>query len=57
MEQLIAQARSQGPQLTKTVLESALEGEITDHPGYDNHVPAGKEGGNSPGEPRAAAGL
>ncbi|MEV8527472.1 hypothetical protein AB0451_25520 [Streptomyces sp. NPDC052000] len=29
-------------QLTKTVLESALEGEITDHLGYDKHDPAGK---------------
>jgi transposase-like protein len=34
-------------QLTKTVLESALEGEITDHLGYDKHDPAGKDGGNS----------
>ena len=28
-------------QLTKRVLESALEGEITDHLGYDKHDPAG----------------
>ncbi|WP_405801613.1 IS256 family transposase [Streptomyces halstedii] len=34
-------------QLTKRFLESALEGEITDHLGYDKHDPAGKEGGNS----------
>jgi transposase-like protein len=34
-------------QLTKRVLESALEGEITDHLGYDKHDPAGKNGGNS----------
>jgi transposase-like protein len=34
-------------QLTKAVLESALEGEITDHLGYDKHDPAGKDGGNS----------
>lgn len=33
-------------QLTKTVLESALEGEITDPLGYDKHDPAGKDGGN-----------
>jgi putative transposase len=29
-------------QLTKRVLESALDGEITDHVGYDKHDPAGK---------------
>jgi putative transposase len=44
---LVAQAREQGldltgeggllQQLTKRVLESALEGEITDHLGYDKH--------------------
>ena len=34
-------------QLTKRVLESALEGEITDHLGYDKHDPAGRDGGNS----------
>lgn len=55
--QLVEQARSKGlqltgeggllQQLTKTVLESALEGEITDHLGYDKHDPAGKDGGNS----------
>ena len=33
--------------LTKRLLESALEGEITDHLGYDKHDPAGKNGGNS----------
>ncbi len=32
---------------TKRVLESALEGEITDHLGYDEHDPAGKVSGNS----------
>jgi transposase-like protein len=57
IEQLVAQARSKGlqltgeggllQQLTKTVLESAVEGEITDHLGYDKHDPAGKDGGNS----------
>ena len=31
-------------QLTKAVLESALEGEVTDHLGYDKHDPAGKDG-------------
>ena len=34
-------------QLTKRLLESALEGEITDHLGHDKHNPAGKNGGNS----------
>ncbi|WTQ39327.1 transposase [Actinacidiphila glaucinigra] len=34
-------------QLTKRVLESALEGEITDHLGYDKHDPAGAGSGNS----------
>ena len=33
-------------QLTKRLPESALEGEITDHLGYDKHDPAGKNGGN-----------
>ncbi|MFJ9359346.1 transposase [Streptomyces mirabilis] len=57
MDQLVGQARNKGlqltgeggllQQLTKAVLESALEGEITDHLGYDKHDPAGKDGGNS----------
>lgn len=57
IDQLVEQARSKGlqltgeggllQQLTKTVLESALEGEITGHLGYDKHDPAGKDGGNS----------
>lgn len=34
-------------QLTKRLLESALEGEITDHLGNDKHDAAGKNGGNS----------
>jgi transposase-like protein len=34
-------------QLTKRLLESALEGEITDHLRYDKHDPVGKDGGNS----------
>ncbi len=33
-------------QLTKRVLESALEGEITDHLGYEKHDPAGAGSGN-----------
>ncbi len=34
-------------QLTKRVLESALEGEITDHLGYEKHDAGGRGGGNS----------
>src|SRR3954452_15613062 len=34
-------------QLTKRLVESALEGEITDHLGYDRHNAAGRDGGNS----------
>jgi hypothetical protein len=34
-------------QFTKRLVESALEGEITDHLGYDRHDPAGRDGGNS----------
>lgn len=55
--QLVEQARANGLQLTgeggllqrltRLVVESALEGEITDHLGYDKHDPAGKNGGNS----------
>ncbi|WP_333766590.1 IS256 family transposase [Streptomyces sp. IBSBF 2435] len=60
-EQLIAmlveRARSEGVQLTgaggllqqlaRRVLGSALEGEITDHLGYDKHDAAGRNSGNS----------
>ncbi|WP_406601309.1 IS256 family transposase, partial [Micromonospora yasonensis] len=34
-------------QLTKRVLESALDGEITDHVGYDKNDPAGRGSGNT----------
>ena len=34
-------------QLTKRLVESPLEGEISDHLGYDKHDPAGRDGGNS----------
>jgi len=34
-------------QLTKRLVESALEGEITDHLGYDRHDAVGRDGGNS----------
>jgi transposase-like protein len=57
VDQLVGQARTAGlqltgdggllQQLTKRVLESALDGEITDHLGYDKGDPAGKNGGNS----------
>ena len=40
-------------QLTKRVLEAALDGEITDHLGYDKHDPAGNNGGNSRNGARA----
>ena len=61
IEMLVDRARSEGmqltgvggllQQLTKRVLESALEGEITDHLGYDKHDPAGKNSGNSRNAP------
>jgi transposase-like protein len=40
-------------QLTKRVIEAALDGEITDHLGYAKHDPAGKDGGNSRNGARA----
>src|SRR5258708_13741559 len=33
-------------QLTKTVLETALNEELTEHLGYDKHDPAGRDSGN-----------
>lgn len=39
--------------LTKTVLETALEAEMTGHLGYDKHDPAGRDGGNSRNGARA----
>ncbi|MFD5814108.1 IS256 family transposase [Streptomyces sp. NPDC127038] len=57
IEELVGRAQAEGlqltgeggllQQLTKRLLESALEGEVTDHLGYDRHDPAGKNGGNS----------
>ncbi|GAB3904322.1 IS256 family transposase [Microbispora bryophytorum subsp. camponoti] len=54
---LVGQARAEGLELvgengllnrlTKLVLESALEGELTDHLGYDKHDPAGRGSGNT----------
>jgi len=56
-EQLVAQAREKGvelvgpdgllSQLTKRVLETALEAEMTDHLGYDKHDRAGRNHRNS----------
>jgi transposase-like protein len=56
-QQLLEQARTDGVdligpdgllnQLTKTVLETALEAEMSEHLGYDKHDPAGRNGGNS----------
>jgi putative transposase len=55
-EQLVAQAREKGiegwpgrfvSQLTKRVLETALEAEMSDHLGYDKHDPVGRNRGNS----------
>src|SRR3954464_11755042 len=61
--QLVSRARAGGlaltgeggvlAQLTKRLLESALEGEITDHLGYDKHDPAGRGTGNSRNGTRA----
>ena len=55
-QDLVDQARAEGVQLvgqgglltglTKSVLETALEEEISDHLGYDKHDPAGRNGGN-----------
>ena len=56
-QQLLAQAKEQGVelvgpdgllnQLTKRVLETALEAEMSDHLGYDKHHPTGRNRGNS----------
>jgi transposase-like protein len=56
-EQLLAQAKEQGVelvgpngllnQLTKRVLETALEEEMSEHLGYDKHDPVGRNRGNS----------
>ena len=61
--QLVERARAGGlqltgeggvlAQLTKRLLEAALEGEITDHLGYGKHDPAGRNTGNSRNGSRA----
>ena len=57
VRQLTERARAEGLQLageggllqklTKLVMESALDGELDDHLGYEKHDPAGRDGGNS----------
>ncbi|MDQ1040131.1 transposase-like protein [Streptomyces sp. V3I8] len=44
-------------QLTRRVLESALEGEITDHLDYEKHEAAGRGSGNSRNGGRAKSVL
>jgi putative transposase len=39
-------------QETKTVLETALNQELTEHLGHDKHGPAGNEAGNVRAEPQ-----
>jgi transposase-like protein len=56
VRQLAERARAEGlqltgeggllAQLTKRVVESALDGELDDHLGYSRHDPAGRDGGN-----------
>lgn len=62
-EQLLEQAKEQnielvGPdgllgQLTKGVLETALDAEMSEHLGYEKHDPAGRNSGNSRNGTRA----
>jgi putative transposase len=63
VEQLVVQARAQGldlagadgllAQLTKRVLETALEAEMAEHLGYEAHQVEGRNGGNSRNGKRA----
>ena len=56
-QQLVEAARADGVELvgpgglltglTKTVLETALEAEMTEHLGYQRHDPVGRDGANS----------
>jgi transposase-like protein len=62
-QQLVKKARADGVDLvgpgrllaglTKTVLETALEAEMSEHVGYDKHDPAGRNGQNSRNGTRA----
>jgi transposase-like protein len=66
-EELVARAREQGlsltgpdgllKQLTKTVLETALNQELTEHLGHEKHAPPGNETGNVRNGTRAKAVL
>lgn len=63
IDELVSKARRQGLELsgpngllaalTKRVLESALEGEITEHLGYERHDAVGRGSGNSRNGSRA----
>ncbi|GHA73307.1 MULTISPECIES: IS256 family transposase [Streptomyces] len=67
IDELVGRAQAEGlqltgeggllQQLTKRLLESALEGEITDYLGYDKHDPVGKNGGNSRNGTRSKTAL
>jgi putative transposase len=56
-KELVERARAEGVQLvgegglltglTKSVLETALDAEMSEHVGYDKHDPVGRNGGNS----------
>ena len=56
-QQLVDRARAEGVkltgpggllgELTKRVLEAGLEGEMTEHLGYEKHAVEGRDGGNS----------
>ncbi len=60
---LVAQARSEGVELigpsglltglTKSVLENALEAELSEHLGYEQYDAVGRDGGNSRNGTRA----
>ena len=57
IKQMVVQARDAGvaltgpdgllKALTKTVIETALDEELSEHLGYDKHAPEGRNGGNS----------
>ncbi|WP_406424243.1 hypothetical protein OH809_03105 [Streptomyces sp. NBC_00873] len=56
IDELVGRALAEGLQLTKRLLKSALEGEITDHLSYDKHDPGGKELSRSPRNPGSTSG-
>jgi len=45
IDQIVLSLTARG--LTKSVVETALEEELSGHLGYDKHDPAGRNGGNS----------